>query len=110
MRIEINAVHLELTEALKKYIETKIKSVERMIKKFEVHGELIAFVEISRTTRHHRQGDIYYAEITMKLPQKTIRIEKTHEDVYGAIDELKDLLKEEVSELKEINKDKTKKK
>jgi ribosome-associated translation inhibitor RaiA len=46
----------------------------------------------------------------MKLPQKTIRIEKTHEDVYGAVDELKDLLKEEVSKLKEIHKDKTKKK
>lgn len=110
MRIEINAVRLELTEALKEYIESKIGSVERMIKKFEANGELIAFVEISKTTRHHKQGDIYYAEITMKLPQKTIRLEKTHEDMYGAIDEIKDLFKEEVSKLKEISISKTKNK
>lgn len=56
MRIEINAVRLELTGALKEYIESKLGSVERLIKKFEEYGELIAFVEISRTTRHHRQG------------------------------------------------------
>jgi len=108
MRIETTVVRFELTEALKKYINTKIKSVEKLVKKFELHGEVIAYLEISRTTRHHKQGDIYYVEITMKLPQKTIRIEKIHEDVYGAIDELKDTLKEEISELKKMNTEKQK--
>lgn len=108
MRVEISSTRLDITDALKKYTEIKIKSVERMLKKFEVHGEIVAFVELSRTTRHHKQGDVYYAEITMKLPQKTIRIEKTHEDVRGAIDQLKNTLKEDISKLKEINNKKIK--
>ena len=100
MRIEINAVRLELTDILKSYVEKKIGSVSKMVKKFEAQGEIVAFVEISRTSRHHKQGEIYYAEITMKLPHKTIRIERTDEDMYGAIEELKDELKEELGSIK----------
>ena len=105
MRIEVNAVRLDLSEALRQHIEKKIGSVEKMVKKFETNGELIAYVEVSKTTRHHKQGEVYYAEITLRLPQKTIRIERTSEDAYGAIDELKDELKEAMSEVKEFSKE-----
>ena len=101
MRIEINAVRLDLTDAIKGYVDEKIGSVSKMIKKFETRGEVVAFIEISRTLRHHRQGDVYYGEVTMKLPQKTIRIERTSDDVYGVVDALKDELKEEIGGLKE---------
>lgn len=109
MRVEINCSRIDLTDALKKYAETKIKSVERLVKRFELQGELIAFVEISKISRHHKQGDVYYAEITMKMPEKTIRIEKTHESIQGAIDQLKDTLKEEVARTKELGSQKKKK-
>jgi len=58
------------------------------------------FVEISKTTRHHHKGDVFYAELNLSLPHKMIRIEEYNSDIYAAIDVLKDRTKAEISKLK----------
>lgn len=103
MRIEINTVRFDLSPQIKKYIEEKIGSVSRVVKKFEADGEVTIFVELSRSTRHHKNGEeVYYAEATLRLPKKTIRAECTNEDAYAAIDAVKDMVKEDVAKFKDL--------
>lgn len=101
MKINIKATKLDLTPAIKEYIEIKIGSISRFIERFESGGEAEVSVEIARTTKHHHKGDVFYAEANLKLPQKTIRAEHSDFDIRVAIDNVKKILKEEVSKYKE---------
>ena len=43
-------------------------------------------------TRHHQKGKIYYAEINIKVPGKIIRAEAKEENIYKAVNQVKDEL------------------
>jgi putative sigma-54 modulation protein len=101
MRIGITATRLVLTPSLKSYIGEKIGVVEKILGRLEKGGELELFFEIARTTRHHRHGEVFYAEATLDLPGKTIRIEEYDEDAHIAIDRVKDRLKLDIKKYKE---------
>lgn len=92
---------LELTPAIKEYIEEKIGSCADIVSRFEEKDEITAFCELARTSRHHTHGDVYYAEVTLGLPGKTIRVETENSDARAAIDDVKDLLKLELRKYKE---------
>ena len=97
MRINITATKLVLTPALRTFIEQKLGSVAKLLKRFETKGERELFVEVARTTAHHRHGDVFYAEVTLELPGKTFRIEETDPDARIAIDRVKDRLKADLA-------------
>ena len=56
-----------------------------------------------------RQGKIYYAEVNFHVPNHLIRIEKDSEDLYKAIDKVKDHYKVELEKIKGKMRDKDKK-
>jgi len=101
MKIIIKTTQIKLTPALKEYIEKKIGSLGRFIKKFDIKEEIEVFVEISKTTKHHKSGEIFYAEATMRLPKKILRVEDNHTDLRAAIDTVKDVLKQNIQKYKE---------
>jgi ribosomal subunit interface protein len=92
---------LELTPAIRQYIEEKIGSCADMLERFEEGGELTAFVELARNSNHHVHGDVYYAEVRLSVPGKAISVEAESSDARAAIDEVKDLLKLELRKHKE---------
>lgn len=92
---------LELTPAIKEYIEEKIGSCEDLISRFEEKNELTVFCELARTSRHHTHGDVFYAEVTLGLPGKTICVDAESSDARAAVDAVKDLLKLELRKYKE---------
>ncbi len=96
MRIEIAGVRLELTTAIREYVEGKIGSLDRYLKRFEINGEVTAFIEIARSTKHHRHGDVYYAEATIRLPGRTLRAERYDTDVRAAIDAVRETIKHDI--------------
>lgn len=100
MKIEFLGTRLELTPSIKTYVDQKIGGVGKFIKRFEVAGERTAFVELARTTRHHRHGEVFYVEVTLALPGKSLRVEEYHEDIYAAVDRVKDRLKVELTRFK----------
>lgn len=102
MKINIKATNLKLTPAIREYIEIKIGSLERFLKRFESQGELEVFVEIARTTRHHKSGNVFYAEVNLPLPKKILRAEHSDWDIRVAIDKVKDKLQREIKKYKEI--------
>lgn len=100
MKIELLGTRLEITPSIKTYVDQKIGGAGKFVKRFEAQGELTAFVELARTTRHHRHGEVFYVEVTLRLPGKLVRVEEHHENIYAAIDRVKDRLKVELSRFK----------
>jgi ribosomal subunit interface protein len=59
-----------------------------------------AFVEVALETLHHKKGKIYYAEANIKVPGRIVRSEARGEDIYQAINEIKDELQRALKEYK----------
>ncbi|MDP3014965.1 MAG: ribosome-associated translation inhibitor RaiA [bacterium] len=101
MKINIKATNLELTPPIREYIENKIGSLNRFLKRFENKSEVEVFVEIARTTKHHRHGNVLYAEATVPIGKKILRAEHFDWDIRVAIDKVKDKLQKEIKKYKE---------
>lgn len=102
MNINIRSRDLEVTPALKEWIDEKIGSLEKFITRIEEQGEVLCEVEVSRSTKHHHKGDVFYAEAQIHLPGRRIRA--THQDVDArlALDKVRDTLHMELLRYKEV--------
>ncbi len=97
MQIDIKGTNLELTEAIKDYINEKIGSLEKFY-----DGILIARVDVGLTTKHHQKGNIFRAEVNLDVPQKhVLRAAAEREDLYMAINQVKDELQRQLKKFKE---------
>jgi putative sigma-54 modulation protein len=99
MQLNIKATKIELTPAIKDYVQKKMDMLEKYLGNFQV---INAHVELELTTRHHVKGEIFRAEVNLELPGKLLRVEKTENDLYQAIDKVKDHLEEAIKKYKEI--------
>lgn len=100
MNINIKATNIDLTPAIREYAEMKIGSLSKFMERFEEGGEVKVEIEIGRTTRHHKKGDVFYAEAMIYFPKKTLRAENTGPDLRAGIDDVKDKLKAEIEKYK----------
>jgi putative sigma-54 modulation protein len=107
MNIIIKATDLKLTSPLKEYIEKKLGALEKFLPDLEengggLHARYEARVEIARTTRHHRHGIVYKAEVNLILKGGAdfFRAETRSEDVRAAIDDVKDDLERQLRKFK----------
>jgi|SRR3990167_7925045 len=104
MIITIHGTGIELTAAIKQYVEEKILGLAKFYTNITQ-----ARVDVGVTTRHHNKGKIYYAEVNLHLPRKMLRVVKEETDLYKAIDSVKDHLKLEIEKTKEKRRAKDKK-
>lgn len=91
MKTNIKATNLQLTSAINSYLQNKLSHVNKLVK-FDSADQPLAEVELGRETKHHKQGDIFRAEINLYLAGKTFRAVATEPDLYAAIDLAKDEL------------------
>ena len=56
--------------------------------------------DVGMRSTHHNKGKIYYAEVNVQIPGKLVRVEKDAEDLYKAIDKVKDHMKVELEKVK----------
>lgn len=101
MRIQLYVNKMNVSPDVRLGIEEKLLSLSRFLKRMEAGGELLLEVEIARSTKHHRSGDVFYAEATIKVPGKTLRAEEYGENVLNSIDGVRDKLKHEIIRFKE---------
>lgn len=90
MQIEIKCTGIELTEALRAYVEEKLGRLGKFVNGKDA---FLVTVELGKTTAHHHKGEVFRAEANMKLEGTLLRAEATASDLYAAID----LLKEEAN-------------
>ena len=102
MTLHIKATSIELTPSLKTYVEEKIGSLDRFLKRWEREGDVGVWVEVGRTTRHHLKGDVFRAEVTILMPHKKIlRADAADADVRVAVNRVRDLISSEIERYKE---------
>lgn len=102
MNITIHATNTELTDTLREHVETKVRSLEKFFDRITS-----AVVDVGLESTRHKQGKIFYAEVNLNMPGgKMIRVTKNAEDLYKAIEKVKDHLKVELTKMKEKMRDK----
>lgn len=88
MTTNIKATNMELTEALSDYINKKLENVN----KFVANQEISVYVEVAKTTNHHKQGDFFKAEFDVCVDGDKFFTVSEKSDMYSAIDDAKDEL------------------
>jgi putative sigma-54 modulation protein len=96
MNINIRAEGIELTDAIRQYVEEKFG----MLEKFDSHILQID-VDLAMDTHHHQKGDIYSCSANVQVPGDVLRVERNEDDLYKAIDKVKDHLRQLLTERKE---------
>lgn len=90
---------MELTEAIKDHISSKLDSVERLCGTFAESVQLD--VEVGKTTKHHQKGPYFFAEYNLQVPGQLIRARKEMEDLYQAIDAVKNDIRHQLKNYKD---------
>jgi len=96
MKIDIKGTNLELTEAIKDYVNEKIGGLEKFFDNI-----IEARVDVGKTNNHHQKGDVFRAEVNMQVPNNLLRAEAERDDLYMAINEAKDDLQRQLKKYKE---------
>jgi ribosomal subunit interface protein len=103
MQIKIESPTFEITEAIREKITKKLTSLSRLIKKIEEKGEVVLFIEIKKTTKHHKHGNVFQTKIKLNLKGKEFVINEKGEEFFKTLDIAKDRLKENIIKYKEKN-------
>lgn len=97
MIITIKSTNFELTPHIKEHIESKLS----FLNKFVIEEDSVCRVEVGRTTNHHKNGEVYRAEVRIVIEGKEYYVSSERFDLYVAIDEVKDSLMREITSRKE---------
>ena len=101
--MDLKYTKFEPAKDIEAYAVKRFATLTHFLKSFEKTHEITLFVEIARTTRHHRKGDVFYAEAMFEATPggKKFRASSTGSDIRGAIDEVKEKLKKEIRRTKD---------
>jgi putative sigma-54 modulation protein len=94
MQVNLSGHHVDVTFALRSYVEKKLARVLR-------HSDRVIDVQCTLTVEKLRQQ----AEATVWLAGTSVHAAAVHEDMYAAIDLLADKLDEQVKRYKERARD-----
>ncbi len=90
MQMNVSGHHIEITDALRQYVESKMERLER-------HCELVSDIHCILSVEKLR----HKAEAKVNVNGDTVFAEATQEDMYAAIDGLVDKLDRRVRKHKE---------
>ncbi|OGZ03730.1 MAG: ribosomal subunit interface protein [Candidatus Lloydbacteria bacterium RIFCSPHIGHO2_01_FULL_41_20] len=99
MNIKIQATNLELTSAIKQYVEKRLAPLERLLG--AGNTSVRVEVEVGKISRHHKQGEVFMAEINIYSPIQDFRVVSEQEDLYTAIDDAKEEIEREIVSYKD---------
>lgn len=104
MNINLQGKNLELTPAISDYVLKRVTNLEKILKKIEDEGgDVIAHFEVSQATKHHKSGVIFHADCLIKTGGEEYYASADEEDLYAAVDRVKDTLFSEISRDKDRN-------
>lgn len=95
----ITGIHVEITDAIHDYVMDKLASLEKYIPQGDTSAKVT--VDLSKTTGHHSHGEVFQAEAKLHIRGKDVVISAVEDDLYKAIDVLKDMLIREVASYKD---------
>ncbi len=103
MKVNLLTSKLEMTPAIKSYVEEKMGMLDKYLGQTTV---LNCDVEVSKVAGSQAKGEVFRAEANLQIPGTLLRVEKTENDLYKAIDKMKDHLAEVIKKHKDKERDK----
>ena len=100
MKIKIKMTNFSLTPSIENYLREKVNALDKFLPNDE---SIFADIELAKTTKHHQKGDIFKAEVNLKVPGRLIRAVAEEWDLRAAIDAVKDELHRKITMNKEKN-------
>ncbi len=99
MSINIKTTNISTHGDVEAYLIKKLDSLNRLVD-FNADN-VVAQAEVAKTTNHHKSGDIFRAEINVRIGKDTFRVVSEKDDIYAAIDDMKDELSREITKEKD---------
>jgi putative sigma-54 modulation protein len=99
MKYNVNTTDFSLTPAISEYLDKRIVHLDKFINP-SLEESIMCYVEVGKTTEHHKTGDLFRAEITLHIGGKVFRATSEKEDLYSAIDEVSDEITQELKAFK----------
>lgn len=98
MKLEINSVHLELEDDLKKYVTKKLNKLEKYVPR---HARESADANVMLKESHAKNKRQFTCEISLKLPHETINVSESTLNIFAAVDIAEATLKNRLKKYKE---------
>ncbi len=95
MTISITHRGMELTPAIRSFVEEKMRSLLK-------YDDAIRHmdVEVGLASGNHHKGDIFLCKVVVQKEGDVFQMERESEDLYKAIDKVRDHLRDELSDRK----------
>jgi len=87
MNTNIKATNITITPEVTSYVD---KRLEAVISLFKNDSTAQMDIEIGKTTAHHKNGDIFRAEVHIVAKDEDLYASAEEEDLYKAIDVVRD--------------------
>ena len=94
MNLNITGHHVEVTDAIRDYVNGKL---DRVIRHFDNVTSVVVILSVEKLVQK--------AEVTLHVRGKDIFVESTDSDLYAAIDSMTDKLDRQVLKYKQKNQD-----
>ena len=102
MKINLQSKNFGLTETIKDYVFKKVTNLEKLLSTMEEGGgESIINFEVGKSTKHHKSGFVFHADCLVNIKGEEFYSSSDREDIYQAIDEIRESLYEEIRRYKE---------
>ncbi len=102
MQINLQGKNLELTEAIKDYVSKRVTNLEKLLSRLEEKkGQAMVNFEVVKTTNHHKAGEIFHASANVSINGENFFAESDSEDLYSAIDAVKEILSNDIGKSKD---------
>jgi len=99
MKHNIKTREIFLTPAISEYVEKRVNHLDKFISPENLESAM-CYIDIGKTTNHHKNGDLFVAEFTLHIGGKSFRSSIEKEDLYVAIDIATEGLAEELRSYK----------
>ncbi len=97
MKINLQGKNFELTDAIKDYVLKRVTNLEKLLSTIETDGgEILVNFEVGKSTQHHKSGVVFHSDCLINIGGKEFYSSSDKEDLYQAIDEVKESLYEEI--------------
>lgn len=88
MNIKIKNTNIESNSIIEEYLYKRLDGLKKLINPHDESANV--YVELAKTTQHHKAGVIFKAEINLHIAGKNFNAVAEKEDLYVAIDEMRD--------------------
>lgn len=102
MQLNLQGKNIELTDAIQDYVSKRVTNLEKLLSGIEKSGGDVSIAfEVGKNTKHHKGADVFHAYCLIKTNGQEFYSSADEEDLYVAIDVVKENLFREISKNKD---------